>query len=144
MPTKYFIFYKGLCYDVGTKLKFKAYSGQYPYKYYLGIKKGKIEKFIGSAVFIKGDDGELYKYSTIENLVDFDNIIVEIIRPVYYIPENQADGRERPVPWDIETGWIWYIIIMTVGIIFKDRITIWVFTSIIFFLWKNGFLNGGK
>jgi hypothetical protein len=33
---------------------------------------------------------------------------------------------------------------MVVGTIFKDRLMIWVFASAVFFLWKNGFLNGGN
>lgn len=142
MPVEYFIRYKGMFYDVGTKLKFKAIS----YNYYWGIKDGTIEKFINSTVFIRADDGVLYEYSTIKNLVDFDKLIIEIIKPVYWIPEEHtpADNRNRPAPWDVELGWIWYIIIMVVGAIFKDRLLIWFFTTAIFFLWKNGFLNGGK
>ena len=49
--------------------------------------------------------------------------------------------RDRPPSWDIEVAWIWYIVIMVVAVIFKDRFMIWTFVSAIFFLWKNGFLN---
>lgn len=34
-------------------------------------------------------------------------------------------------------SWIWYIVIMAVAIIFKERILIWVFASIIFFSYRN-------
>lgn len=34
-------------------------------------------------------------------------------------------------------AWIWYIFIMAVGVIFYDRIGIWVFTSIMFFSYRN-------
>lgn len=33
-------------------------------------------------------------------------------------------------------GWIWYIVLMTVGSIFKYAIFIWIFLSVIFFSWK--------
>jgi hypothetical protein len=136
MPVEYFIRYKGLCYDVGTKLKINRY----------GIKEGEIEEFIGGTAYIRFTDGSLVGYSTMPNMIDFDKLIIEIIKPVYWIPEEHtpADNRNRPAPWDVELGWIWYIIIMVVGAIFKDRLLIWFFTTAIFFLWKNGFLNGGK
>ena len=138
MPVEYFIRYKGLFYDVGTRLKFKAYS----YGYYWGIKEGIIEKFINTTAFIRGDDGILYEYSTIKNLIDFDKVIIEIIEPVYYVPEGTTgNNHDCPPDWDVEIGWIWYIITMVVGVIFKDRILIWVFATAIFFLWRRGYLN---
>ena len=139
MPVEYFIRYKGLLYDVGTRLKFKACS----YGIYWGIKEGVIAEFINSTVFIKADDEKIYEYSTTKNLVDFDEVIIEIVEPVYYVPENtgSANTRNCPPEWDVETGWIWYIIIMVVGTIFKARLLIWVFATAIFFLWKNGFLS---
>ena len=141
MPVEYFIRYKGKCYDVGTRFKFRAIS----YNYYRGIKEGVIEKFINTSVFIRADDGKLYEYSTIKNLVDFDKLIIEIIKPVYYTAKNLApDNNNRPAPWDVEIGWIWYIIIMIIGTIFKDCLLIWVVATAVFFLWKSGKLGGNK
>lgn len=34
-------------------------------------------------------------------------------------------------------AWIWYIFIMVVGIIFHDRIGIWILTSVIFFNYRD-------
>lgn len=34
-------------------------------------------------------------------------------------------------------AWIWYIFVMLVGIIFYDRVMIWIFSSIIFFKYRN-------
>jgi hypothetical protein len=34
-------------------------------------------------------------------------------------------------------GWMWYIIIMAIAIIFKDMIPIWIITSICFFNFRN-------
>ena len=141
MPVEYFIRYKGLFYDVGTRLRFKAYS----YGYYWGIKEGEVEKFIGTTAFIRGDDGVLYEYSTTKWLVNFDKVIIEIIEPVYYDMERATNNNHNyPSSWDAEIGWIWYIIIMVVGSIFKARLMIWIFATAYFFLWKSGFLKGGK
>lgn len=142
MPVEQFIRYKGLFYDVGTRLKFKAIS----YNYYCGIKEGVIEKFINSTVFIRADDGKLYEYSTIRHSVDFDKLIIEIITPVYCAPEKLVPTKNNnaPAPWDVEIGWIWYIIIMVVGTIFQDRILIWLVATVIFLAWKSGKLGGNK
>lgn len=140
MPVEYFIRYQGALYDVGTRLRFKAKS----HNYYWGVKEGVIEEFIGSTVFIRDDDGELYQYSTTKNLVNFDKVIVEIIEPVFYVPEYTDNKRDCPPPWDVETGWIWYIIVMVVGALFKGAPVIWLLATAIFFLWKNGKLGGNK
>jgi hypothetical protein len=34
-------------------------------------------------------------------------------------------------------AWMWYVFIMAVGTIFYDRVGIWIFTSIIFFRYRN-------
>lgn len=35
------------------------------------------------------------------------------------------------------TAWLWYIFVMVAGVIIKDCIILWVFTSIIFFNYRN-------
>ena len=141
MPVEYFIRYKGNCYDVGTRLKFHARL----YGFDCGIKDGIIERFINNSVFIRSSDGEMYTYSTTKYLVDFDKIIIEIIEPVYYVEQYTNDNnRTYPQSWETEIAWIWYVVIMVVGVIFNARLLIWGFATAVFFLWKNGFLNGGK
>lgn len=34
-------------------------------------------------------------------------------------------------------AWVWYIFIMIVGVIFYDRIIIWILTSVLFFSYRN-------
>lgn len=34
-------------------------------------------------------------------------------------------------------AWIWYVFIMAIGVIFYDRISIWIVASIIFFNYRN-------
>ena len=141
MPVEYFIRYKGLCYDVGTRLRFRDYF----HGYYWGIEEGVIEKFVGNTVFIRGNNSKVFSLPTTHGLIDFDQTIIEIIEPVYYTTEYASDNdRDCPSSWDIEISWIWYIIIMVIGLIFKDALMIWIFATAVFFLWKNGYLNGGK
>jgi len=138
MPVEYFIRFQGKCYDVGTRLKFKRSTAKWE-----RVLEGKIE-WIGRHVFyIRLTDGCGCELSKVWPL---DNIIIEIIEPVYYEEPQKVYVRGGPCPPEGElfVGWVWYIVIMLVGIIFKDRFAIWVFATVVFFLWKNGFLNGGK
>jgi hypothetical protein len=140
MPVEYFIRYQGKRYDVGTRLKFKAGS-------WSGIMEGKIEWISHNVFGIRLTDGTGWQLSHRQSL---ENTIVEIIEPVYYEepPMEYVRGLRGggPLPPEdaIFVGWVWYIAIMVVGVIFKDRLMIWVFASAVFFLWKNGFLNGGN
>lgn len=134
MPIENFLRFEGKCYDIGTRLKFR----------YISEHNGIIEKFINNTMYIRGENGILYDFCMI--FTDFKYIIIEIIEPVYYIPKEDttSDNRTRPAPWDVEIGWIWYIIIMVVGTIFNDRLLIWIVATAIFFLWKSGRLGGQK
>lgn len=140
MPVEHFIRYKGKCYDVGTRLKFRASA----WGYYQGIKEGVIEQFINTTALIRATDGQYYDCSTITDLWAKENI-VEIINPVYYVEKRpQGNGRRCPSDWQIEMGITWYIIIMVAGILFKERWLLWICATAYFLLWINGFLNGGK
>ena len=70
--------------------------------------------------------------------------IVDPVCPKIEAQSKSINKRECPPKWDVEIGWIWYIVIMVVGAIFKDRWLIWIGATAYFFLWKSGFLNGGK
>ena len=137
MPVEYFIRFQGKCYDVGTRLRFKYISS---------IMEGKIEWISHNVFYIRLIDGTGWQLSKVWPL---ENTIIEIIEPVYY-KEPQVEytygisGGVCPPEEEIFIGWIWYIVIMLVGTIFKDRLMIWVFTSAVSFLWKNGFLGGKK
>ena len=133
--------FRGQYYDVGTKVKIK-----------LGGGTNKVVETVFLGWSYNGSGGgksfecefpysKNYDYSTTELY------IVEIIHPIYpklEIITEKTVNRNCPDSWDIEIGWVWYILIMVVGAIFKDRVMIWFFASAVFFLWKNGFLNGGK
>jgi len=138
MPVEYFIRFNGQCYDVGTRLRFKNCTASWAI-----ILEGKIEWISHNHFYIRLIDGSGWQLSKVRPL---DNIIVEIIEPVYYEEPQKVyvNNRICPPEEDIFVGWLWYIVIMAVGIIFKDRLMIWVFATAYFFLWKNGFFGGKK
>lgn len=137
MLVESFIRYKGECYDVGTRLKFKAVS----WGYYEGIKEGVIEAFINTTAYIRAVDGKLYTFSTVTNCVKFDQVITEIITPVYYVEQQIETNRSYPPLWQVENGLILYIAIMVIGVLFEERFLIWIFATVIFFAWITGRLN---
>lgn len=129
--------YHNAYYDIGTKVKLRTPSG------------------VKDAIFTGWRrDGKSFKTIEYVNLWDTkytysqaNNFIVDIIEPVYpnlKKTSEPANQRECPPSWDVEIGWIWYIIIMVVGSIFRDRWMLWIFATAYFFLWKNGLFGGNK
>lgn len=125
--------YKGVYYDKGTVVKLKTHQGK-----------------IATATFVgwypqpgfRGDGVWGYYYSG-----QTEQYVLEIIKPVYppdVVYVRESDTRELPPEGAIDLGWAWYIVIMLGGVFFRDRLLIWVGASAVFFLWKKGFLNGGK
>ena len=147
------LLFQGKYYDVGTKVKF--------------IRKYQWNSVTeGTIIWIEPNSITIETYNDINYNIfvsDVDKMIKEIIEPIYYTGSVQppiqpsASGtdvlykgveanknRNYPSEGDVEVGWIWYIIIMLVGAIFKDRWIIWVVATFYFFSWKNGFLGGKK
>lgn len=147
------LLFQGKYYDVGTKVKF--------------IRKYQWNSVTeGTIIWIEPNSITIKTYNNINYNIfvsDVDRMIKEIIEPIYYTGSVQppiqpsASGtdvlykgveanknRNYPSEGDVEVGWIWYIIIMLVGAIFKDRWIIWVVATFYFFSWKNGFLGGKK
>lgn len=129
--------YKGVCYDVGTRVKMtpRMMSDKYV---------GTVTSCDGGSVVIVFDEG----FSNVVGKLSIHKHNIEIIQPIYYKPSidkaSSKSQRDRPPDWDVEVAWIWYIVLMVVLTLFKARILGWIGTTAIFFLWKNGFLNGGK
>ena len=125
--------YKGVYYDIGTKVKIKV-------KVWGDIKEATFVGWYPQEGF-RGEGVWGFYYSS-----DADKDIVEIVEPVY--PKDvvwvKDDDRELPSYGAIDLGWAWYIIIMIGGLFFYDRWLIWIGATAVFFLWKKGFLNGGK
>jgi hypothetical protein len=137
--------YKGEYYDVGTICKIKGPYGPRLARF-TGWKFGNDRN--NFELVNKGDYGLYNSY----NRAGVNDYCLEIVVPVKpNLQKTEAScngfglpGRDKPPSWDVEVAWIWYIVIMAVGTIFKDRFLIWGFASAVFFLWKNGFLNNKK
>lgn len=53
------------------------------------------------------------------------------------LKDSQIDG--------LALGWIWYIFLMAISVIFKDAIGLWILISIVFFSWRaDKIKKGGK
>ena len=132
-PTEYYLYYNGKYYDVGTKVLCKT-------EYDL-VREGIIT---GTHNWISINFKGVYQ--TFDKRY-IDKYIVEIIDPVEVYPTERVvitNNRVCPIGDDEFYGTIWYIFIMIVGTIFQARVGIWLFATIVFLLWKNGYLNGGK
>ena len=136
--------FKGEYYDIGTIAKIKGRHGPVLARF-CGWQYGDRNNFKP----INGKTFELYNTYDRAGVMDY---CLEIVTPVK--PNLQSIGtatsngglsdRDTPPSWEVEVGWIWYIVIMLTLTIFKARIFGWIATTIIFFAWKGGFLNGGK
>lgn len=128
--------YKGEIYYSGTKVKIKAMWGEpcimvFRDRYTNDFGE-EILNFVGN-----------YNYSVHQKSVE--KYVLEIVElPTIEEIEKNRNQRIKPPDWDVEVGWVWYIIIMVVGTLFKQRLLVYIFATAIFFLWKNGFLNNNK
>ena len=129
--------YKNELYFPGTKVSIKTRGrtciASYSHKY-LNSDKITVHDFISGHWHIMVKDYEL------------DDYIVEIIEPIRWEDvkgeyHTGLKGGTAPPDESVFVGWIWYILIMVVGAIFKERLLIWVFATAVFFLWKNGFFS---
>jgi hypothetical protein len=140
-----YIKYKGEYYDIGTVVLIKGFYGPVKARF-LGWKcnnRGCFEPISGERLILH----DTYNPAGVN---DYVLDIIYSVKPILEINKTSTDGgfkipeREKPSPWNVEVAWIWYIVIMAIGLIFKDRWLIWGFTTAVFFLWKGGFLGGKK
>lgn len=69
-------------------------------------------------------------YSVLCTIVDNNkNKVYEELKECNFRDELSIDG--------LLIAWIWYIFIMLVGVIFYDRMGIWILASLIFFKYRN-------
>lgn len=118
----------GECYGEGTKVKVKKKG-----RILGGADEGVISYISDHSFYIVGDivHQHIYKH----NINQYD---IEIIEPVYYQPQELIPNKDcYPSKGKVEIGWIWYVLVMILGAIFKDRIWIWILTTAYFFIWKS-------
>jgi hypothetical protein len=142
MSVKQYFEFKGVKYGIGTILKvprmldLSLLPREAMMKEAEFVGGGRFLFFNGGSIFLCKERGLSGKYE------DY----IEIIHPMYY--QEPASPKPQNIffrtcsgSWDayndVCIGLIWYIIIMLVGTIFKDRLTIWVFATIVFFVWKS-------
>ena len=140
---QYFEF-KGVKYGIGTIAKIPLSRD---------IRWIPLEKYIHEAQFAGGGrfvftkfPGELYLFESSGHFSGKYEEYIEIIEPVYYQepeplkPQNiflRTESGSWDAHNDVCVGLIWYIIVMIVGIIFNERLLIWIAATIYFFLWKS-------
>lgn len=140
--------FKGEYYDVGTICKIKSSIG--------GPKLVRFKGWVsqhqgnrGNFELLNKEDGGLYDSY---NFSGVNNYCLEIIKPVkpnlqqIETPTGKDAFRdgEKPPSWKVEVAWIWYIAIMAITVIFKERIGLWILESVVFFGWKNGIFKKSK
>ena len=135
MSTKRCLYYKGVYYEIGTQVELKT----------------KWDGVVTATYAGYGEFKEIIKYS-FDWALPPECYIVKIIRPVYYEPPQSSSNikkdksvniflRSGSGSWasndTIFYGLLWYIAIMLIGAIFKDRFFIWIISTIVFFSWKS-------
>lgn len=136
--------YNGITYGIGTKVLFaesvhKKYfftdkSKNQPHMFFAGSSDG-CKRFAWQECQ-SWKDGE---YSNIDIYNPQEDIAL-IVEPVYaeLIPwQKAAIGNivHKKVNPDVFGGWVLYIVVMAVGLIFNDTLSIWGFATVIFTIW---------
>lgn len=132
--------YKNEYYDVGTLCKIKGINGPV------------LVEFMGWQDMNRGcfkavnpnQSNELYNTYNLQGVMDYCLEIITPVRPDLQPITIIQTNTNKPPSWDVEVGWIWYIVIMLITIVFKERIGLWILETFIFFTWKNGTFKGGK
>lgn len=143
MGVKQYFEFKGVKYGIGTTVKVPTYLDL------IYLPKEKIMKearFIGGGKFVFKDiEHSINLYEDLGLSGKYEEFI-EIINPVYYqepepLEPQNVFTQTKSGSWNAHNkvciGLAWYIFIMLLAIIFKDRLIIWVFTTIVFFVWKS-------
>ena len=139
--TQYFEF-KGVRYGIGTIVKIPRSQN---------IQLFSKENLIIETEFVGGGAFRCISHYGFINLYEKDlngklAPYIEIIKPVYYQEPEVSESQNIFLStgsgsWDayndVCIGLIWYIIVMIVGMLFKERFAIWIFATIVFFIWKS-------
>lgn len=141
---KYYFEFNGVKYGIGTIVKVPS---TLDLRWRSRDEIMALSKFCGNSCFeFVHKQGFINLYESSGHLSGKYEDYIEIIEPVYYHePEPMKTQniflRTRSDTWDAHNdvcvGLIWYIAIMLLATIFKDRIGIWILTTIVYFLWKS-------
>lgn len=115
------------------------------------------EKYYTGTVFIIKDGGKPSEASFICYDTDHLRYIYKIKGCTWYVdPENfqrwfvaVTDKVDEKVHMPVTKtkkdteidglfiGWMWYIFLMAISVVFKDAIGLWIFISVVFFSWRK-------
>ena len=140
MGVRQYFEFKGIKYGIGTIVKVPRM---------LDIRWFSREEIIEEAEFV---GGVCFVFKNLNGSIHLDDLsgkyeqYIEIIKPVYYQEPELSKSQNIFLStgsgsWDayneVCIGLIWYIGVMLLAAIFKDRLIIWVFATLVFFLWKS-------
>lgn len=129
--------YRGKKYGVGTLYERDDGKGGVDYYQFLGITRQGNYHFICLTPYVGG--------SCISPLY-LQKRELKIIEPGTEEYNKICNGKPLQLGGksyvDTSTGWIWYILIMGVSLLFKDWLIAWIGVTVFFFIWRNFKLRG--
>ena len=141
---KYYFEFKGVKYGIGTIVKVPS---TLELRWRSRDEIMEISRFSGNSCFeFTHKHGFINLYESSGHLSGKYENYIEIVTPVYYQDSDPPKPqniflRTRSDTWDAHNdvciGLIWYIAIMLIATIFKDRVSIWILVTIIYFIWKS-------
>lgn len=137
MKQEYFV-HNGIKYLTGTFISLSRFD------YMANRSINTKAKFLWYDTDTKEYGIEIYGVQYNYNQVYFNRIFKGLYDPNYWKPKKpQPKVKESHTFSDelridgLAVAWVWYIFIMCVGILFYDRIGIWILASIIFFGYRK-------
>jgi hypothetical protein len=139
----YYFIYQGTAYAQATKVKFKKATHLHKwhttvgandtYVFYLGCDGQYVFHWVGPEERRMCYRGQMW-------ITNCDMDIEEIVEPIYpqWISWQQQaiqNMSDKNVCTDVFGGVLIYIVIMCIGAIFDDRLTIWLVSTAIFSCW---------
>lgn len=133
MKENYFI-YKGKQYNSGTIIVIRWFC--YISCSMINTRATFIEHDLSNDQYVVEVYGEQYFYSEERFYNILCSVVDNNIVNVPKVPKECKFSDELNID-GLLIAWTWYIFIMVVGIIFYDRIGIWILASAIFFNYRN-------
>lgn len=125
--------YNGVKYPSGTQIKILRfpYGNQriYDLAYFIYYNTES-----GTVWYKMAYTGQNRGYSMKEFMKQFDGVTGKIDPSIH--PPQVKQLKDSQVP-SVMIGWLWYIVIMGVSVIFNGAIGIWIIASIVFFSWRK-------
>ena len=139
----YYFEFKGVRYPVGTIVKItekemKRVGADSPYVTILNHHENS--NGTHSCLILRSyDDWGVMQSGEIST---FFNNFEDVIEEIALLPTKQLGNRYKDTEVDAMLyGWIYYILVMLVSVLFNGFIYIWIIASIVFWTWRKRKLN---